>query len=542
MKKCIGIFFFLSFTSGLWSQTLNEVPPKDWFHLDPVENQVNGISTVKTYRELLKGKPSKTVLVAVIDSGIDIDHEDLKDVIWVNEGEIPGNGIDDDNNGYIDDIHGWNFIGGKDGNNVDKDTYELTREYKRLQRKYEEKTISDIPKNEKAEFEYWETVKTEFETIYSRSNSQYQLFQRLAKDVKRYNQLFKAYLDVEEVTFEKIKSIQSNDAIIDIGRAMMLNLYDQVNGKPALGEIVLELEEMAEEFSKDALYSYNPKFEPRSIIGDDYTNLSEIGYGNNDVKGEGSDYFHGTHVAGIIAAQRGNGLGIDGVADNVKIMAIRAVPDGDERDKDVANAIRYAVDNGAQVVNMSFGKGYSPDKAYVFEAIEYAASKGVLLVHAAGNSAQDNDVDMNFPNDKFGKKKDWPNWLEVGASSWGGADNFVGSFSNYGKKSVDVFAPGVAIYSTAPDQEYRDSDGTSMASPVAAGVAALLLSYFPDLSATEIKGIIMESARQLNGLKVLKPGTMDEMVALNKLSVSGGIVNAYEAVKLAESMQIKTKK
>ena len=541
MKKLIGTFFLLLMAGGLWAQTSDEAPPKDWFHLDPVENQVNGISTAKTYRELLKGKTSKTVVVAVIDSGVDIDHEDLKDVIWVNEDEIPGNGIDDDGNGFVDDIHGWNFIGGKEGN-VDKDTYELTREYKRLREKYEGKKASDIPKKEREEFEYWESVKTDFEATYNRSNNQYQLFQRIEKDVRRYDQLFRAYLDVEEVTIDQIKSIQSNDAIIDLGRAMMVNLYEQIDGEPTLGEVVSELEMAVEEFGKDALYSYNPDFDPRNVIGDDYGNLSEKGYGNNDVKGEGSDYFHGTHVAGIIAAKRGNGLGIDGVADNVKIMAVRAVPDGDERDKDVANAIRYAVDNGAQIINMSFGKGYSPDKDYVYEAIEYAASKGVLLIHAAGNSAQDNDIENNFPNDKFGKKKDWPHWLEVGASSWGAADNFVGSFSNYGKKSVDVFAPGVAIYSTAPDEEYQDADGTSMASPVTAGVAAMLLSYFPDLSATELKDIIMKSSRQLDGLKVLKPGTLDEMVALEKLSVSGGIVNAYEAVKLAESMQIKSGK
>jgi subtilisin family serine protease len=250
---------------------------------------------------------------------------------------------------------------------------------------------------------------------------------------------------------------------------------------------------------------------------------------------------HGTHVSGIIAAARNNGIGIDGVANNVKIMAIRAVPDGDERDKDVANAIRYAVDNGAQIVNMSFGKAFSPNKSYVDEAIKYAESKGVLLVHAAGNSGENSDIAKNYPNKYVTKKKVAGNWIEVGASAWGDGDKLAASFSNYGKKNVDLFAPGVEIYSTTPGNKYESLQGTSMASPVTAGVAAILLSYFPDLSAADLKDILMKSVRTFDGLMVVKPGTKDEMVDFTSLSVSGGIVNAFTAVKLADSRKISTK-
>ncbi len=540
MSKYFSVIILVLFSLSLVAQEVSE-PPKNWFNLDPVTDKVNGISTEKAYKELLTGKTSKTVLVAVIDSGIDIDHEDLKDVIWVNEDEIPGNGIDDDNNGYIDDVHGWNFIGGKEGN-VDKETLEITREYKRFQAKFGDKTEKDINKKEKKEYELWMSIKTQFEKKFNESQSQYQLFARIAKDLERYNRLFKAYLDVEKLDYKMVKEVKTNDAILDMSKALMVNIWENVDENADMDELVEEFILAEEELGTDANYRYNLTFDARAIVGDDPSKLDEVGYGNNDVKGKDTDNFHGTHVAGIIAATRNNDLGVDGVASDVRIMAVRAVPDGDERDKDVANAIRYAVDNGAQIVNMSFGKGFSPDIKYVQEAIKYAHSKGVLLVHAAGNDGSNTDEGQNFPNDKFGKKENWSNWLEVGASSWGGSEgNFVGSFSNYGKKSVDVFAPGVAIYSTKPGNEYENSDGTSMASPVVAGMAAMLLSYFPDLNADQLKDIIIKSTRKLDGLKVIEPGTLDKTVDFSKLSVSGGIINAYEAVKLAQSMKVGSK-
>lgn len=538
MKKLLPVLSLVLSISVVAQES--EKPPKNWFNLDPVENKVNGVSTDKAY-EYLNGKSSNTVIVAVIDSGIDILHEDLKDVIWINEDEIPDNGIDDDKNGYVDDIYGWNFIGGKDGRNVDKDSYELAREYKRLLAKYEGKTADDFKKKEKADFEYWIDIKTEYEKSREDNIGQLPLLESIDTQLKRYNKLFEAYLLTERVDFDAINKLSSTDPVILQGQAILRNVYQVTDESLSMDSLIYFLGQDLEQMQTMAEYNYNLDFDPRTIVGDDPNRLDDIGYGNNDVIGLNTDNFHGTHVAGIIAAKRGNGIGIDGVANNVKIMALRAVPDGDERDKDVANAIRYAVDNGAQIVNMSFGKGHSPNIQYVYDAIEYAESKGVLLVHAAGNSGENIDEAKNFPNDYLGKKRNMSNWVEVGASSWGSEDNYVGSFSNYGKRNVDVFAPGVTINSSAPDNSYQDADGTSMASPVTAGVAALVLSYFPDLKANQLKDILMKSVRSLNNLRVYQPGTSEE-VKFSSLSVSGGIINAAEAVKLAESMTLKKKR
>jgi subtilisin family serine protease len=543
MRKYSLLVLLLLFMNIVFAQNDSiKTPPKNWFNLDPVENQVNGVSSDKAYKELLIGKTGKKVIVAVIDSGIDIEHEDLKGVIWTNPNEIPNNGIDDDNNGYIDDVHGWNFLGGKEGKNVNKDSYEVTRMYKMLRPKYEGKSVKDIDKKDRVEFATWEKVKGEFEEKYTTVQGEYSQYSTIAKQIERFNKLFEGYLDVDGLTAEKLKGLESNDAIIDMGKGFVLQIFDAVADDITLDSISnlinLDLEQMAGE----ALYSYSLEFDASDIVGDNPAILDEKGYGNNDVIGKNTDNFHGTHVAGIIAAQRGNGIGTDGVANNVSIMALRAVPDGDEHDKDVANAIRYAVDNGALVINMSFGKAYSPNIEYVRSAIEYAASNGVLLVHAAGNGSSDNDEVLNFPNDNFGKEDDWAHWIEVGASSWGKEGDYIGNFTNYGDKTVDLFAPGVAIYSTAPSNQYQDAQGTSMASPVTAGVAAMLFSYFPDLNAEQVKDILMRSVRKLDGLRVLLPGSIDQDINFSKLSKSGGIINAYEAVKLAQSMNIKGKR
>ena len=525
-------FSAILYTAG--SAMAQEEPAENWFNQDAQENKANGVSTEKAY-EYLKGRKSKTVIVAVIDSGTDIEHEDLKDVAWINTAEIAGNGIDDDNNGFIDDVNGWNFIGGKDGKNVGPDTYEVTREYKRLLPKYESKKES-----KKADYLYWVKVRDAYLADAEKAQTQYSFYDSLRSSILRYNQLLTAYLEVDTLTVETLTKVKSEDKIIVAATGFIGNILPRVGNMP-LEEVAESLDGAVEHFGNQKDFAYSLTYNTRDIVGDDSSNLKELGYGNNDVIGTDTDNFHGTHVSGIIGASRGNGIGIDGVADNVQIMAVRAVPDGDERDKDVANAIRYAVDNGAQVINMSFGKAFSPNKSYVDEAIRYAESKGVLLVHAAGNSGANTDVENNYPTKNLAKKKVASNWIEVGASSWGEGEKLAASFSNYGKVNVDLFAPGVQIYSTAPGNEYKNAQGTSMASPVTAGVAAMLLSYFPELSATDVKDILMKSVRTFDGLMVTKPGTKDEMVNFAELSTSGGIVNAYEAVKLADSRKISSK-
>lgn len=504
--------------------------PQHWFNLDATESKIRGVSTEKAYT-VLKGKPSKTVVVGVIDSGVDVEHEDLKEVIWTNPKEIAGNGVDDDKNGYIDDVHGWNFIGGKDGKNVNEDTYELTREYARLKSKFEGK--KKIRRRDRKEYAYYQEVKEEFEGKVQELQQQHEGFKQFYEAFKAASDFLKDHLDKDTLTVEDV--INVNPSTDQLNKAKAILLYAFTNKLDEKGF------KSAEEYFNNSLkYGYNTEFDPRNIVGDNYSNLKEKYYGNNDVIGP--DAKHGTHVAGIIAADRDNNLGIKGIADNVQIMVLRAVPNGDERDKDIANAIYYAVDNGANIINMSFGKAYSPQKKAVDEAVKYAASKGVLLIHAAGNDAKDVDIEKNYPNRKFEKKaKEASNWLEVGASSWGDSTNFVGNFSNYGKNSVDVFAPGVDIYSTTPSQKYENLSGTSMAAPVTTGIAALLMSYFPTLTADQVKDIIIQSTVKFTDVKVNKPAEgkdagEEAMIEFDELSRTGGIVNAYEAVKMAQSL------
>jgi cell wall-associated protease len=528
--------------------------PQDWFLRDPETEKVQGVSTERTYSTLLNGKQSRTVLVAVIDSGVDIEHEDLKDIIWVNEDEIPGNGIDDDKNGFTDDIHGWNFIGGKSGN-VNEDTYEVTREFARLKPKYENFDEKKVNKKNRAEYEYWVRVKTKYENDKKNSQDQlkkyedqFMMYSQAFLNIRYCDSLLSAKIGAP-VTKSSLASFQPQTDTATNAKAYLTRILENYNEDIKVSEFLEEiaigieqLKEGVDHYRTAVEYGYNPEFNSRTIVGDDPSKLDEKGYGNNDVKGP--DAQHGTHVAGIIGANRKNNLGVKGIADNVRIMSVRAVPNGDERDKDVANAIIYAADNGAQIINMSFGKSFSPQKEYVDKAVKYAESKGVLLIHAAGNDGRDLDKDYNYPNKKFEKDKDKEarNWLEIGASSWGADEDFVGSFSNYGKKSVDVFAPGVQIFSTTPGNTYTELQGTSMACPATSGVAAILLSYFPNLTTSQVRDIIRQSTRKFDGLKVAKPGSPDEKVSFSELSSSGGLINAYEAVKLALSYKPDTSK
>ena len=506
--------------------------PDDWFLRDPEQDSLQGVSAERAYQTLLKGQPSRKVIVAVIDSGIDIDHEDLKNVIWVNEKEVPGNGVDDDKNGYIDDVYGWNFIGGKEGN-VDADTYELTREYIRLKSKYENTEASKVPKKQKAEYEEYQKIKDKYIALKEKNEQQYKLYSGIYRNISFSIDTLKKLMQVDKISSETVKKFETNDPTLLFAKGFLLSMYRNIGEDEDLEEYVSELKEGVEYYEVIVKYGYNEEFDSRMIVGDDINNLNERYYGNNDVKGP--DPKHGTHVAGIIGADRSNEIGIKGIADNVRIMTVRAVPNGDERDKDVANAIMYAVDNGAQIINMSFGKSFSPQKAIVDKAVRYAEQKGVLLIHAAGNDGEDIDTEKNFPTRIYLDGKEAKNWIEVGASSWGSNEDFVGSFSNYGKKSVSLFAPGVDIYSTVPGNKYENESGTSMASPSTAGVAALLMSYFPELTAVQVKDILMKSTRKFDNLKVQKPS--GGKVEFSELSASGGLVNAYEAVKMAHSMK-----
>ena len=436
----------------------------------PIEGTLNwynqegqGMYTEKAYN-YLKKKKSQTVIVGVIDSGVDIEHEDLKGQIWVNEDEIPNNGIDDDNNGYIDDVHGWNFLGNTKGEHVNEARLEKTRILAQLKDKYDGIDPNSIAQDE-----------------------EYKLYLQVKEEVAADRAQFEQYMD----------------------------MIDQ-------------LPKEAQDYIRSQMdYNLNVDFDDRSLIGDDPDDFTDTNYGNNDV--EGPDALHGTHVSGIIGALRGNGLGGDGVAENVKIMSLRAVPNGDEFDKDIALAVRYAVDNGAMVINMSFGKAYSPHQKEVYEAFKYADSKGVLLIHAAGNDAKDIDVEPNYPTSMYSfQTEPLDHFVTIGASTKNKGEEMVASFSNYGAKGVDVFAPGFEIYNTIPQSEYRNLQGTSMAAPMVAGAAAMLKSYFPELSMKEIKEVLYSTSVRYPKVD----GFADK-------SVTGGVINIYNAAKACKKLAKK---
>ncbi|HLU24159.1 MAG TPA: S8 family peptidase [Longimicrobiales bacterium] len=502
--------------------------PDQWWLLDRERDGVIGASVRRAYEELLAGRqPARTVVVAIIDSGIDIEHEDLKDNIWVNEREVPDSGQDEDGNGYVDDRFGWNFIGGPDGSQVDKDTYEVARLVAACKLSVEVTTVDTLAPAGRMDREYCQYVNRKYEEERAENAELLTQYRMLGTMIDQVMAVLRAHLGTDSLDVESVSKISSPRRDVLEAKQIYLQLAAEDITPARVAEAVEHLESLLE-------YGLNPEFDPRHIVGDNYEDLSERFYGNPLVRGP--DAKHGTHVAGIIGAVRGNGVGIDGIAPAVRIMTIRAVPDGDERDKDVANAIRYAVDNGAHIINMSFGKGFSPHKSVVDEAVRYADERGVLLVHAAGNDAKDLETEPNYPNRYYEDGGQARHWIEVGASGWQGVERLPAPFSNYGKTKVDVFAPGVAIRSTVPDNGYESLQGTSMAAPVVSGIAALIMAYFPELTAEEVRRVILESATSYADEMVVLPGTRDQRVRFGDLSVTGGVVNAYEAVRLAEQL------
>jgi subtilisin family serine protease len=519
-----------------FSLTAQDQAPDNWWELDRSENSFPGVSAQKA-NTYLEGKKATPVVVAVIDSGVDIEHEDLAGVVWTNEDEVPDNGIDDDRNGYVDDVHGWNFIGGADGRNVDQENLEVVRLYNRLHAKYNNRNRDGLNRKERAEYDRYQEYKKEIEKKQ----------EELGPTAQQYKMVMEAMDAAVEAIGKEADDVTAADvAALDATDEPGLAIVKQVIANAAAGgasfsEVYDQVKGANDYFSRQVDYNYNTDFDARDIVGDNPENFDERYYGNNNV--EGPDAAHGTHVAGIIAGMRDNGIGVNGVGgDHVRIMSVRTVPNGDERDKDVANAIRYAVDNGAKIINMSFGKGQSPYKKEVDAAMKYAQKNDVLLVHAAGNDGKELTLTNNYPNDIYlGKKRGLKNWIEVGATSSAYDEGLAAGFSNYNKKYVDVFAPGARIYSTIPDDEYAKFDGTSMAAPMVAGIAALLRSYFPDLTARQVKEIIEESALPVN-LSVNRPGSEGEQVSFKELSRTGGLANAYNAVKVAERTKGKIRK
>ena len=505
---------------GITSMSFGQVDKKvlNWY------NGKAGMETEAAYK-MVKKRETKTVVVAIIDSGIDIEHEDLKGKIWVNTDEIAGNGIDDDNNGYIDDVHGWNFLGNADGKNANSMRLERTRIVAQLKAK------SSLTDAEQA------------------------LLDKTSAELEEERGTFEGYLGQMEMLAPMIEGVPAmleeklgnKDATVkDIEKYMKKNPDDQMMGLAMAvvsGELTMEtIAEQKEQIQGMLDTHHNPDFDGRAVVGDNPHDFSDVKYGNNDV--EGPDALHGTHVGGIVGSIRGNDLGGDGVANDVLLMSLRAVPDGDEFDKDIALAIRYAVDNGASIINMSFGKAYSPNAKEVYEAFQYADSKGVLCIHAAGNDHKNIDTEPNYPTSMYEfQTKKLDHFMTIGSmtKNMKSKDNkdqtaLVSSFSNYGKKGVDVFAPGSEIYNAVPQSEYRTLQGTSMACPMVSGAAAMLKSYFPDLSMKQIAEVLLSTAKDYNGVQQIHPETK-KLADFGELSVTGGVINLKNAVAKCLEME-----
>ncbi len=520
----LGLSLMLSTHLSAQMMGMGSNPAKNWQNESIESDSVYGTGSDNALG-LLKARPSTTVIVAVIDGGVYIHHPAIKNHIWVNPKEIPNNKIDDDKNGYVDDVNGWDFIGGKDSA-VKEDNVEVTRLYRDLSKKYANVTADKA--TDKAEYKKWLKVKTTFET--SRAGYQKQ-YDNLIAFIDTMGMVKKA-LGKSDFNKDDLSSYNPTDSAMVHAKKRLIRNFNRfgafIKGCTA-DSLKKQLNGGLNFYNAYLKYQYNVNFDPRFVVGDNYTNDKERNYGSNDVVGPTD--VHGTHVSGIIAGNRTGMPGAqEGIADNVKIMVVRVVPDGDERDKDVANGIRYAVDNGAKVINMSFGKEFSYDKKAVDDAVKYAEDHDVLLVHAAGNDHKDNDTTDNFPNRQYwNSTRKAQNWIEVGASDTKGRP---GSFSNFGKHTVDLFAPGVKIYSSIPDSGYAYFNGTSMAAPCVAGVATIIREYFPKLTAKKVKKLLMKTVTKIT-FSVPQPGSDKKGVDMSELCISGGTINAYKAVQLA---------
>ena len=491
----------------LKEKDLTEKEEKTWGHLDLVNDTIPGMSVDKVYSELISGKKGKTVIVAVIDSGIDIEHEDLDGVVWINTKEIPGNNKDDDKNGYVDDIHGWNFLG---------DAYNEQLEMTRI-----------LALNDTGNLDYLR-AKEDYEKEYGQTLQIKQNIESLMQQVPPAQELLKKHLNKTDYTKEDVVKIQTQDQALLQAKNIQMFLYQQ--------DLTYEkLKEAAEQYSEILNYHLSKDFKGRKT-NDNINDITDTGYGNGNILPVKKSESHGTHVAGIIAAERNNGKGIKGVASNVKIMSLRVVPNGDEYDKDVALAIRYAVDNGAKVINGSFGKDFSPHSNWVRDAITYSGKKDVVFVHAAGNDSKNVDVEPSYPEDNLNNGPEVSNsYITVGALSPKYGSDMVAGYSNYGKNNVDVFAPGSKIYSTTPENEYDTKDGTSFAAPAVAGIAALIRSYYPKLSAAQVKKVILDSGLPIRA-KVVVAGKPEDVRSFSEICRSGKIANAYNALVIASQL------
>lgn len=501
---------------------------ENWQNKDIFKDTLAGISLEKAYNELLEGKSSKNVIVAIINTPIDINHEHLKNNIWINTAEIPKNNIDDDKNGYVDDIHGWNFMGNAKGEN---DIY-MQMEPTRLLKKFE--TL----KENHADTTTYILAKKLYDSILEHSKKEY----------KSYSEIYTAYIDAKKELSKKsyndnysikqldsIKNLHSDDWYFQNIVTSLIN-FERILG----GENIVYYNEL---YTKHINVLLNKEYKERAVTGDNPNDLTDINYGNGMVYHNIDKLQQATSVAGLLIQSSNSST--KGISPKIKLMPICVFGYGNAHDKDISLAIKYAVDNGAKVIYLGTNKLLSLKREWVFEAFKYAEERHVLLVAPAGNNSVNlTEANYYYPNDNiYNGKEISNNFLLVGASTYEPNEKLVAPFSNYSNIDVDIFAPSAEIYTTKTNNTYDFQDSTSMAASLTSGVAALILSYYPNLTATEVKQIIMESGVSYD-IMVNKPSTSKEkeLVPFSSLSKSGKIVNAYNALLMAEKVSKKKSK
>ncbi len=514
------------------SKTLNDEEIRNWQYKDIFEDTIPGISLDKAYTSFLKDKKGEDVIVAVIDTEVDINHEDLKEQIWINSKEIPNNSLDDDNNGYIDDIHGWNFLGNQKGENVIHTSYEFVRLIKKFKPLFENKSINDINTNEKEDFETYKKALEAFEETKKSNQNYLERLNRFLKEHNKAKEVLNPYFSFDSISKKQLLEFKTKDTILEKHLKTLISHKDRGITEKLLLNSITEIEGLVNS-------STSLNYQERKIIGDNPEDITDTAYGNNNVSGNLDKLYHGTLVSGVIVATRNNNIGIDGILNEAKIMSLCVSANGGELDKDIALAIRYAVDNGAKIINMSSGKHFSMNRDWVNQAIKYAAKKDVLFITSAGNDKLNLDENHNnyYPNDIDGDQEISDNFMMIGASSYTLDKRLRLYLTNYGKKNVDLFAPGYKVYTTLPNNKYRYSPGTSIATALVSGIAALIRSHYPNLKASEVKEILMSSGISYNiDVEMFLEDGSKKMIPFSQLSKSGKIVNAYNALLLAEQV------
>ena len=529
----------------------------DWYNCSFDKDGVYGAEVNKAY-DFLKGKKiKKRPVVALIGSGMDIEHEDLKQAIWVNPKE-KADGKDNDKNGLVDDINGWNFLGGKDGQVMEATMREGDREFLRLKDKYADyifdgKNYNKVidgkltkvadPENIE-EYNYYRNQVLP-ESPMAGTYSGWQLTYVLKAYADKFDQMMKERFPGKELTEADFSICYDpkapRDSLSEVSFMMCAmgfgvyktdkweTVYAGIKSGAQIEQAKAEYERKVGQFGADGR---------KDIIGDNYLDINDNKYGNNVLLT--ADAAIGTMEAGISVAKRENGLGGNGIMDQAEIMTLRVAANGEPYLKDIALAIRYAVDHQADIIMLPVQNTLYPEdqKKWISEALEYAESKGVFCVTPAWEGAQDLAVETYYPNRWMTGKKELTNLMVVCSSDKNGNPSMN---SNYGAKEVDLYAPGMEIYSTYTGDTYQSGTGLGLAAATTVGVAALIKAYYPHLTGTQIRNILLETVTSRKDAEVEKGIVVDgkptqDLFLFGDLCLSGGIINAYQAVVAADKL------